>query len=189
MEVALIENLQREDLNPVEEALAYQSLIEEYNLKQDEVAERVSKGRSTITNALRLLKLSDKVKQMLIDNMISTGHARCLLAIEDENVQYETALTVFDEELSVRETEQLVKGVINILNGKEIDDKGQAITKKKDDEAMLAIVSQLAEQLKDTLGSKVIIKPKGKKGKIEIEYVSSDDLERIIHIINTGVKQ
>ena len=83
----------------------------------------------------------------------------------------------------------MVKGVINILNGKEIDDKGQAITKKKDDEAMLAIVSQLAEQLKDTLGSKVTIKPKGKKGKIEIEYVSSDDLERIIHIINTGVKQ
>ena len=112
-----------------------------------------------------------------------------IVAIEDENVQYETALTVFDEELSVRETEQLVKGVINILNGKEIDDKGQAITKKKDDEAMLAIVSQLAEQLKDTLGSKVIIKKKEKKGKIEIEYVSSDDLERIIHIINTGVKQ
>ena len=125
MEVALIENLQREDLNAVEEAMAYQSLIDEYNLKQDEVAERVSKSRTTITNSLRLLKLSDKVKQMLIDDMISSGHARALLSIEDENVQYETALSVFDEGLSVRETEQLVKGVNNILAGKEIDDKGQ----------------------------------------------------------------
>lgn len=189
MEVALIENIQREDLNPVEEAMAYQSLIEEYNLKQDELAERVSKGRSTITNSLRILKLSDKVKQMLIDDMITTGHARCLLAIEDENVQYETALSVFDEGLSVRETEQLVKGVNNILSGKEIDDKGQVVTKKKDDEAMQAVLDQLAENLKNTLGSKVSIKAKGKKGKIEIEYVSSDDLERIIHIINTGAKQ
>ena len=189
MEVALIENIQREDLNEIEEAMAYQSLIDEYGLKQDEVAEKVSKGRSTITNSLRLLKLSDKVKQMLIDDMITSGHARCLLAIEDPDVQYETALTVFDEGLSVRDTEQLVKGVNNILSGKEIDDKGQVVTKKKEDEAMQAVLAQLAENLKDTLGSKVTIKAKGKKGKIEIEYVSSDDLERIIHIINSGAKQ
>ena len=189
MEVALIENLQREDLNPIEEALAYQSLINEYDLKQDDVAERVSKGRSTITNALRLLNLSDKVKQMLIDDMITTGHARCLLAIEDEDVQYETALSVFDEGLSVRETEQLVKGVNNILNGKEIDDKGQAVDKKKDNKALEAVLAEVAENLKNVLGSKVQIKSKGKKGKIEIEYVSSDDLERIIHIISTGAKQ
>lgn len=185
MEVALIENLQREDLNAVEEAMAYQSLIDEYNLKQDEVAERVSKSRTTITNSLRLLKLSDKVKQMLIDDMISSGHARALLSIEDENVQYETALSVFDEGLSVRETEQLVKGVNNILAGKEIDDKGQE-KKSTKDPALEAVLSQLSEELKTILGSKVSIKSNGKKGKLEIEYVSNDDLERIIHIIKAG---
>ena len=188
MEVALIENIQREDLNPIEEAIAFQNLIDVYNLKQDEVAERVSKSRSTITNALRLLKLSDKVKQMVIDDMLSTGHARALLAIENPEVQYETALSVFDEALSVRETEKLVKGVLNILDGKEIDDEGRA----KDpntatDSALEAILSQITEDLKTLLGTKVSIKNKGKKGKIEIEYTSSDDLERIIHILKTGV--
>ncbi|MBR6402912.1 MAG: ParB/RepB/Spo0J family partition protein [Eubacterium sp.] len=188
MEVALIENLQREDLNPIEEALAFQSLIDEYNLKQDEVAERVSKSRSTITNALRLLKLSDKVKQMVIDDMLSTGHARALLTIEDPDVQYETALSVFDEGLSVRETEQLVKGVINILNGKDIDDEGHVKDQNAaSDVALEAILSQITEDLKTLLGTKVSIKSKGKKGKIEIEYTSSDDLERIIHILKTGV--
>ena len=188
MEVALIENLQREDLNPIEEALAFQSLIDEYNLKQDEVAERVSKSRSTITNALRLLKLSDKVKQMVIDDMLSTGHARALLTIEDPDVQYETALSVFDEGLSVRETEQLVKGVINILNGKDIDDEGHVKDQNAaSDAALEAILSQITEDLKTLLGTKVSIKSKGKKGKIEIEYTSSDDLERIIHIFKTGV--
>ncbi|SEP54999.1 chromosome partitioning protein, ParB family [Lachnospiraceae bacterium NE2001] len=186
MEVALIENLQREDLNPIEEALAYQSLIDEYHLKQDEVAERVSKGRSTITNALRLLSLSDKVKQMLIDDMITTGHARCLLSITDEEVQYKTAMSIFDERLSVRETEQLVKGVNNILAGNEIDDEGKVKPQSEKDTAMEAILAKLEEGLKTTLGSKVTIKSRGKKGKIEIEYVSNDDLERIIHIINTG---
>ena len=185
MEVALIENLQREDLNPIEEALAYKALIEEYNLKQDEVADRVSKGRPTITNSLRLLKLSDKVQQMIVDDMISSGHARCLLAIEDADVQYETALTIFDEGLSVRDSEKLVKGVNNILNGKEIDKDGKEVTNTKDT-AMEAVLAELAENLKTTLGSKVVIKSKGKKGKIEIEDVSSDDLERIVHIIKTG---
>ena len=186
MEVALIENLQREDLNPVEEALAYQSLIDEYNLKQDEVAERVSKSRTAVTNSLRLLKLSEKVKQMLIDDMISTGHARTLLAIEDPNVQYETALSVFDEGLSVRETEQLVKGVNNVLAGKEIDDKGQVRESKKDP-ALEAVLAQLADDLKHSLGARVSIKSNGKKkGKLEIEYTSSDDLERIVHIIKVG---
>ena len=188
MEVALIENLQREDLNPIEEALAYQSLIDEYNLKQDEVAERVSKSRSTITNALRLLKLSDKVKQMVIDDMLSTGHARALISIEDPNVQYETALSVFDEGLSVRETEQLVKGVNNLLSGKDIDETGHVKNPiPASDAALEAILSQITEDLKTLLGTKVAIKNKGKKGKIEIEYTSSDDLERIIHILKTGV--
>ena len=185
MEVALVENLQRSDLNAVEEALAYQSLIDEYNLKQDEVAERVSKSRTAVTNSLRLLKLSDKVKQMLVDDMLSPGHARALLAIDDENVQYETALSIFDEGLSVRETEQLVKGVINILAGNEIDDKGQIKVKKKD-EALEAILNSMAEDLKTIIGSKVSIKSNGKKGKLEIEYASNDDLERIIHIIKAG---
>ena len=189
MEVALIENLQREDLNPIEEALAYQSLIDEYNLKQDEVAERVSKSRSTITNALRLLKLSDKVKQMVIDDMLSTGHARALISIEDPNVQYETALSVFDEGLSVRETEQLVKGVNNLLSGKDIDETGHVKDVPASDAALEAILSQITEDLKTLLGTKVQIKNKGKKGKIEIDYTSSDDLERIIHILKTGVNK
>lgn len=184
MEVALIENLQREDLNPIEEALAYQSLIEEYHLKQDEVAERVSKSRSTITNSLRLLNLSEKVRQMVVDDMISTGHARALLAISDPDVQYETALTVFDEGLSVRDTEHMVKSVNNIL--KESDEKKDNKSEDLSNEALKAVISQLEENLKTTLGSKVSIKSKGKKGKIEIEYVSSEDLERIIHIINSG---
>ena len=185
MEVALIENIQREDLNPIEEALAYQSLIEEYQLKQDEVADRVSKGRSTITNALRLLKLSDKVKQMLVDGMISAGHARCLIAIEDPDVQYETALTVFDENLSVRDTESLVRGVNNILRGKDINKDGTEKRNAKDP-AMEAVLREMEEQLKTTLGSKVSIKSKGKRGKLEIEYVSSDDLERLISILKSG---
>ena len=111
LEVALIENLQREDLNPIEEAKAYQMLIESYNLKQDEVADKVSKSRTTITNSLRLLKLCDKVQQMLVDDMITTGHARCLISLEDPEVQYEAAMLVFDNKMSVRETEQFVKSI------------------------------------------------------------------------------
>ena len=183
MEVALIENLQRTDLNAIEEALAYKALIEEYDLKQDEVADKVSKSRTTITNSLRLLKLSDNVQQMLIDDMISSGHARALLAIEDPDVQYSTAMSVFDEGLSVRETENLVKGVINVLNGKDIDKDGRVVADTKKDEAMEAILAQVADDLKMTLGTKVNVKAKGKKGKIEIEYKNADDLERIIHII------
>ena len=181
-----IEKQVRYYLDHPETAFVGCARIDEYDLKQDEVAERVSKSRTTITNSLRLLKLSDKVKQMLIDDMISTGHARALLAIDDENVQYETALSVFDEGLSVRETEQLVKGVNNILAGKQIDEKGQ-VKDDKTDSAMEAILSSLSEELKTALGSKINIKAKAKKGKIEIEYVSSDDLERIVHIIKTGI--
>ena len=112
VEIALIENIQREDLNPIEEALAYERLIKEFNLKQDEVAERVSKSRTTITNSLRLLKLTKKVQQMLIDDMLTTGHVRALITIEDENLQYETALYIFDKKLSVRETETYVKKLL-----------------------------------------------------------------------------
>ena len=184
VEIALIENLQREDLNPIEEALAYQRLIDEFHLKQDEVAERVSKSRTAITNSLRLLKLSDKVKEMLVEQMISTGHARCLISIEDNDVQYETAMTIFDQGLSVRDTEQLVKDVNKILEGKKEEKKEKV---KEDNTALLAVLSDMENNLKSKLGAKVKIKPRGKnKGRIEIEYFSSDDLERIIHVISSS---
>ena len=115
VEIALIENIQRENLNPIEEAMAFKKLLEEYHLKQDEVAERVSKSRTAVTNSMRLLKLNEKVQQMIIDDMISTGHARALLAIDDLEQQYILANKIFDEKLSVRETEKLIKELKNCL--------------------------------------------------------------------------
>ena len=176
VEIALIENIQREDLNPIEEAHAYQRLIEEFNLKQDEVAERVSKSRTTITNSLRLLKLTEKVQQMLIDDMLSTGHVRALISIEDSTLQYETALYIFDKKLSVRETEAYVK---KVLSGKKpkVDDT-------KDDNNYAFLYSEIEERLKSVLGTKTTIKSKGKnKGKIEIEYYSEEDLDRITQLL------
>ena len=176
VEIALIENIQREDLNPIEEAHAYQRLIEEFNLKQDEVAERVSKSRTTITNSLRLLKLTEKVQQMLIDDMLSTGHVRALISIEDSTLQYETALYIFDKKLSVRETEAYVK---KVLSGKKpkVDDT-------KDDNNYAFLYSEIEERLKSVLGTKTTIKAKGKnKGKIEIEYYSEEDLDRITQLL------
>lgn len=175
----MIENIQREDLDPIEEALAYQRLIEEFHLKQDEVAERVSKGRSTITNALRLLKLSEKVKEMIVADMISTGHARALLPIEDPEMQYETAMLIFDHKLSVRETEELVK---KILSDKEKADKPA----KKEEPApdYSSIYREMEQNIRNVLGTKASIKAKAKnKGKIEIEYYSADDLERILDLL------
>ena len=178
MEIALIENLQREDLNPIEEALAFQNLIKEFNLRQDEVAERVSKSRVAVTNSMRLLKLSIKVQQMLIDGMISSGHARTLIAIEDLELQYQIALKVFDEKLSVRETERLVK---NILNTKEEVKKETALTKED-----LYIYRDLEEKMKKIIGTKVSIKKKSNNnGKIEIDYYSIEELERIIELFET----
>lgn len=176
VEIALIENIQREDLNPIEEAKAYQQLIEEYNLKQDEVAERVSKSRTTITNSLRLLKLDEAVQDMLIAECISSGHARALLAIEDKGIQFELATKIFDEKLSVRETEKLIKQIKN--------NKGEKITKEKKPLDNIEEYASLEEKLKQTVGSKVVINRKDNtKGKIEIEYYSNDELERIINII------
>ena len=185
VEIALIENLQREDLNPIEEAQAYQRLIEEFHLKQDEVADRVSKGRTTITNSLRLLKLCDKVQQMVIEDMLTTGHARCLIQISDPDVQYETAMTIFDRQMSVRETEQFVKQVIRAMEAaptpEEPADKGPDLT---------AIYREIEENLKNVLGTKAVIKAKNKdRGKIEIEYYSSDDMERILHLLYGIAKQ
>lgn len=170
MEVALIENIQREDLNPVEEAKAYQNLIKEYNLKQEEVAERVSKSRSAITNSLRLLKLNEKVLDYLMEEMISSGHARALLALEDSEKQVSVAEKIAKEHLSVRDTEKLVKN---------INQPPKKAPKKelKND----FVYKDMEEQLKQKIGTKVTINRKSEnKGKIEIEYYSQDDLEKIV---------
>ena len=175
VEISLIENIQRENLNPIEEAMAFKRLLEEFHLKQDEVAERVSKGRTAVTNSMRLLKLSDKVKQMIIDDMISTGHARALLAIGDEEQQYLLATKIFDEKLSVRETEKLVKSLKNPK--KEI---------KKITPEHQFIYNDIAEKMKSIMGTKVNINAKANgKGKIEIEYYSEEELERIYDLMMT----
>lgn len=176
IEIALIENIQREDLNPIEEAIAYHNLIKEFNLKQDEVAERVSKSRVAITNSMRLLKLDNRVQQMLIDGMISTGHARTFLSIEEPDLQYQAAMKVFDEKLSVREAEKLVKNIINAKPEKEI-----AVTKEDS-----FIYHDLEEKMKRIIGTKVYIKKKANNnGKIEIEYYSTEELERIIELFES----
>lgn len=173
LEIGLIENIQRENLNPIEEAIAYKRLLEEFNLKQDEVAERVSKSRTAVTNSMRLLKLSDKVQQMIIDDMISTGHARALLAIDDPELQYTLSNKIFDEKLSVRETEKLVKEIKNPKKPKE-----------KKPVANSFIYQDLEEKMKSVFGTKVSIASKGKgKGKIEIEYYSDDELEHLFDMM------
>lgn len=174
-EISLIENIQREDLNPIEEAMAYKQLITEFHMKQDEIAEKVSKSRTAVTNSMRLLKLSDDVQQMIIDDMISTGHARALLGIEDPNLQYNTALKIFDEKLSVREVEKLVKNL-----GKKQKEKEE----KEIDEGLLVIYDDISEKLKVSLGTKVSLVPKKNgSGKIEIEFFSHDELERIVDLL------
>ena len=176
VEVSLIENIQRENLNSIEEAYAYKRLIEEFHLKQDEVAERVSKSRAAVTNSMRLLKLDERVQKMLVEDMITSGHARALLSLEDPELQYQTAQKVFDEKLSVRETEKLVK---KILNPKKIQEKPA-------DEQMNAVYERMEERLKGIVGTKVAIsRGKGNKGKIEIEYYSQEELERILELFET----
>ena len=173
VEISLIENIQREDLNPIEEAQAYKRLLNEFHLKQGEVAERVSKSRTAVTNSMRLLKLCDEVQQMLIDDMISTGHARALLAVEDPEEQYALAQRIFDEKLSVREVEKLVK-----------DRKKPEKPKKKEDETLKAIYSDIGEKLKQRLSTKVTVSAKGNgAGKIEIEFYNHDDLDRLLEMI------
>lgn len=179
VEISLIENIQRENLNPIEEAFAYKRLLTEFHLKQDEVAERVSKSRTAVTNSMRLLKLDERVQQMVIDDMISTGHARALLGIEDGEKQYTTAQKIFDEKLSVRETEKLVK---KIQQEKDIPVEKE----KKADAKMEAIYQDLEEKMKSILGTKVAIRQKDdKKGKIEIEYYSMEELDRILDLMGT----
>lgn len=173
VEISLIENIQRENLNPIEEAQAYKRLLTEFNLKQDEVAERVSKSRTAVTNSMRLLKLCDEVQQMVVNEMLTTGHARALLGIEDPEEQYRIAQKVFDEKLSVREVEKLVKN----LNKPEKP-------KKKENESLTAIYQNLEERLKESLGRKVSISSRENgNGRIEIEFYGHEDLDRLMEFL------
>lgn len=178
VEISLIENIQREDLNPIEEAMAYKRLLEEFNLKQDEVAERVSKSRTTVTNSMRLLKLCDGVQQMIIDDMLSTGHARALIPIEDVEQQLQLAQKIFDEKLSVREVEKLVKAILKP------DDKPK---KEEPPKNLQYIYQDIEDRLKEKLSRKVSINAKGKNGagKIEIEFYSNEDLDRLIEFLSS----
>ncbi|MDO4267015.1 MAG: ParB/RepB/Spo0J family partition protein [Eubacteriales bacterium] len=177
MEIALIENVQRENLNPIEEALAYQRLMEEFQLKQEEIAERVSKNRTTITNSLRLLNLAEAVRQMLVENRITSGHARALLGVSDPVLQMELAKKIEEQRMSVRETEKAVR-----LLGREKKEKKP----KQEDEALALIFKDLENRMKTVMGTKVNISRKDKsKGKIEIEYYSESELERIVELIES----
>lgn len=178
VEISLIENIQREDLNPIEEALAYKRLLEEFKLKQDEVAERVSKSRTAVTNSLRLLKLCDGVQQMIIDDMLSTGHARALIPIEDQEMQLQLAQRIFDEKLSVREVEKLVKSLLKPDHEKP--------KKETPPQNIQYIYQDIENKLKEKFSRKVEIISKGKNGsgKIEIEFYSNDDLDRLIETLS-----
>ena len=173
-EISLIENLQRKDLNPIEEAVAYKKLMTDFKLKQEEVAERVSKSRSAVTNSMRLLKLSEKVQKLVIDGSLSEGHARTLLSVEDVEKQDALALKIVNEKLSVRDVEKLVKNLDKPAKEKTV--KNQELD---------VFYADIAEKLKQILGTKVQILGKGDgSGKIEIEFYSNDELDRIITKIN-----
>lgn len=176
MEISLIENIQRENLNPIEEALAYKRLLTEFQLKQDEVAERVSKSRTAVTNSMRLLKLDERVQQMVIDEMLTTGHARALLALEDKDVQYQVANQVFDQKLSVRETEKIVKKF----------GEGKKTSREKKEIDNSFIYRNIEDKIKGILGTKIQICHKNDNtGKIEIEYYSNEELERIVELLES----
>lgn len=178
-EISLIENIQRENLNPIEEARAYKQLIEEYHLKQDEVADRVSKSRTAITNSMRLLKLSEEVQQMLIDEMLTTGHARALIPIEDPAEQLRIAQQIFDENLSVRDTEKLIKNLDR--------PKKQRKTKGKDHN-LETVYRDLEEQLTGIMGTKVTVAAdENGAGAVTIEFYNNDDLEKIVDRLKNRV--
>ncbi|MCD8045956.1 MAG: ParB/RepB/Spo0J family partition protein [Clostridiales bacterium] len=180
MEMSLIENIQREDLNPIEEARAYQRLLEEFGLKQEEVANRVSKSRTAVTNALRLLKLCEEVQQMVIDGRLTNGHARCLISIETPEGQIAAAKQIIERNLSVRETEKLVKSILKR------GEKAKQKKKEEIDETFLAICDNIVEQMKQIFGTKVEIHQKNRDtGKIEIEYYSQDELDRILQMVQS----
>lgn len=177
-EIQLIENIQREDLNPIEEALGYERLIKEFHMKQDEVAEKVSKSRVAITNSMRLLKLSPEVQQMVIDEKLTTGHARALISVEDSDKQIALAERIFDEKLSVREAEKIVK---------QLDKPVKEKAEKKKNDSLEAVYRDLEERCKNAVGTKVdIISKEDGAGKIEIEFYTPDDLEKITDRLMRG---
>lgn len=177
MEIALIENVQREDLNPIEEARAYSILMQEFGLKQEEIAARVAKNRVTITNSMRLLKLDERIQEMLIQDQISSGHARALLAVEDGDLQYQLAGKIVAENMSVREVEKLVKSLSKKKEPKEV---------KEEDESISLIFRELEDRMKTAMGTKVSINRKDKnKGRVEIEYYSEAELERIVELLES----
>ena len=179
VEISLIENIQREDLNAIEEAYAFRKLITEFDLTQEEIAKSLSRSRSAITNALRLLNLDERVQQMLVNGDISAGHARALLGLENQDMQFMAAEQIVESEMNVRETELMVK---NLLAPKKEEKK------TKTDDQTDAVFKELERKLADAIGTKVAIRRgRGKRGKIEIEYYSQDDLDRIINMLNTGV--
>lgn len=174
LEISLIENIQRQDLNPIEEALAYKKLLVDFNLTQDELSKRIGKSRTTITNTIRLTNLDGRVQQYLIEGIISEGHGRTLLGIEDNDIQYEVAQKVIDERLSVRELETLIKKLASEKNDN---------SKTKDNE-LNPYYKDVRDKLQNYFGTKVNLSSKKNKGKIEIEYYSEEDLQRILDIIN-----
>ena len=164
MEISLIENVQRADLNPIEEALGYKQLIDEFGLTQEEIAVRVAKSRTVITNTMRLLKLDEQIQNMLVQGVITSGHARALLSLEDTQMQLKAAKEILDKKLSVRETERLVKRLQKEASGEKKEEK-------KKDETLALIYQDLEDRMKSVMGTKVSIHNKDKnKGRIEIEY-------------------
>ncbi|MBU3091152.1 ParB/RepB/Spo0J family partition protein [Clostridium sp. CM028] len=173
LEISLIENIQREDLNPIEEAIAYKKLLTEFNLTQEEISKKVSKSRTAITNCMRLLNLDERVQDYIIDGVISEGHGRAILGISDRQLQYQIAQMVIDDNLNVRETERLVKNFGN--------EKPQKVVKNEND----IYYKDIMNRLENRFGTKVLINSKNKnKGKIEIEYYSEEDFERILEVFN-----
>ena len=179
MEISLIENVQRADLNPIEEALGYKQLIDEFGLTQEEIAVRVAKSRTVITNTMRLLKLDEQIQNMLVQGVITSGHARALLSLEDAQMQLKAAKEILDKKLSVRETERLVKRLQKEASGEKKEEK-------KKDETLALIYQDLEDRMKSVMGTKVSIHNKDKnKGRIEIEYYSEAELERIVEMIES----
>ncbi|MBQ7265018.1 MAG: ParB/RepB/Spo0J family partition protein [Firmicutes bacterium] len=176
LEAALIENVQREDLNPIEEALTYKKFSDEFGLSQEDIAKKVGKSRSTVTNAIRLLNLDDRVINFVVEGKLSSGHARTLLPVENNDMQFELAEKIIDEGYSVRQTEEIVKNLLN--------EKPEVITEKpKISPDVARACFEMSKELKGILGTKVTIKNGKNKGKIEIEYYSPDDLDRIVGLI------
>ena len=173
LEVSLIENIQREDLNPIEEAIAYKKLINEFKLTQEELSKQIGKSRTAITNCMRLLNLDSRVQDYLIDGVITEGHGRALLSLEDKEMQYKMALEIIDKELSVRQTENTIKN----LKKKNINKK------EEEDDNIKPYYNAIENKLENLFNTKVVLRSKGNRGKIQIEYYSEEDLQRIIDIL------